>query len=341
MPTGTEFLKNIFDNCDHAVAHYVTDTLSGVMTAIGPVAHQCFVLYVMMWGFAMYRGLIQEPILDGVFRLMRVGIILYFATNLGAYSGQISDNLVALPDYLAGLMGGSGMVESSKLALDKIMTDAINLGASYWEIGSILSNPGPFFYALMIWISTLICIGYAAFLMILSKVMLALLMAIGPAFVLLLMFDGTKRFFEAWIGQAINYALVSAFAVGVIKLMFGMYLNAADGAVVPALGGDVGIQNFLSMLLMSGICFLTLMQVNGLASALGGGVAVSTLGAASWAMSKGRSMAGMARPTSLQNAAKTVQREFRAAKAGAKFATAPVAWTARKVAGRGRNTISQ
>lgn len=341
MPIGTEFLKNIFDNCDHAVAHYVTDTLTAVMAAIGPVAHQCFILYVMLWGFAMYRGLIQEPILDGAFRLMRVGIILYFATNLGAYSSQISDNLVALPDYLAGVMGGSGMVDSSKLALDKILTDSINLGASYWEMGSILSNPGPFFYALMIWISTLICVGYAAFLMILSKVMLALLMAIGPAFILLLMFEGTKRFFDAWMGQAINYALVSAFAVGVIKLLFGMYLNAADGAVAPAIGGDVGIQNFLSMLLMSGICFLALMQVNGLASALGGGVAVSTLGAVSWAMGKGRSMAGMARPTSLQKAARTAQREYRAVKAGAQTAAAPVAWAARKVAGRGRNSISQ
>lgn len=341
MAIGTEFLKNIFDNCDHAVAHYVTDTLSGVMSAVSPVAHQCFVLYVIMWGFAMYRGLIQEPILDGTFRLMRVGIILYFATNLGAYSGQISDNLIALPDYLANLMGGSGMVSSSKSALDKILSDSISLGAAYWEMGSIFSNPGPYFYSLMIWISTIICVCYAAFLLILSKVMLALLMAIGPIFILLLMFESTKRFFDAWIGQAINYALVSAFSVGIIKLMFGMYLNAADSAVAPTIGGDIGIQNFLSMLLMSGICFLTLMQVNGLASSLGGGVAVSTLGATNWVMNKGRSMAGMARPSSLQKAAGTVKREYSAVKSGAKAAVAPVAWAARKMANSRNNSISK
>lgn len=336
---ATGFLAGIFSMVDASVAHYVTDTLPTVMAAVSPVAHQCFTLYVILWGFAMYRGLISEPIMDGAFRLMKVGTILYFATNVGEFSSQISDNLIALPDYMASVFGGGGVVSSSKNTLDDIFTACLNLGSDNWQMAS-MTNLGPYFYALMIWASSLVCVGYAAFLIILSKVALALVVAFGPAAILCLMFEGTKKFFESWIGQALNYAFVSALAVGVIKLLFGIYLNTANGAVAVSGTSDAGFQNFASMLLMSVVCFLILMQVQTIASALAGGVSISTMGAVNWATDKARSMGGAMRPSSVQKAYRGVQRDIRAVKAGGQKIATPVAWAARKVAGSGRNSVA-
>jgi len=336
---ATGFLAGIFNMVDASVAHYVSDTLPTVMAAISPVAHQCLTLYVMLWGFAMYRGLIHEPIMDGAFRIMKVGIILYFATNVGEFSAQISDNLIALPDFMASIFGGGGVVSSSKDTLDNIFTACLNLGSDNWQMAS-MTNLGPYFYAVMIWASSLICVGYAAFLIILSKVALALVVAFGPAAILCLMFEGTKKFFESWIGQALNYAFVSGLSIGVIKLLFGIYLNTANGALGVSGSETAGFQNFASMLLMSVICFLILMQVQSIASALGGGISISTMDAISWASSKARSFGGASRPSSMQRAIRGMQRDARALKAGGQKLATPVAWAARKMAGSGRNSVA-
>lgn len=335
---ATGFLAGIFNMVDAAVAHYISDTLPSVMAAVSPVAHQCFTLYVILWGFAMYRGLISEPIMDGAFRLMKVGLILYFATNVGEFSSQISDNLIALPDFMASVFGDGSAVSSSKNTLDNIFTACLNLGADNWQMAS-MTKPGPYLYALMIWGSGLICLGYAAFLIILSKVALALVVAFGPAAILCLMFEGTKKFFEAWIGQVLNYAFVSGLSVGVIKLLFGIYLNTATGAMAVSGTHNAGFQNFASMLLMSVICFLILMQVQTIASALAGGVSISTMGAVNWTTNKARSLGGAMRPSSMQKAYRGVQRDIRAVREGGQKLATPVAWAARKIAGSERNSV--
>jgi type IV secretion system protein VirB6 len=188
--------------------------------------------------------------------------------------------------------------------------------------------------AMTVWASALICTGYAAFLIVLSKVALAVVVAMGPIFICCLMFEGTKKFFEAWLGQALNYALVSGLTVSVIKLLFGMYANVAAGTLTASDGAEFSFASVASLLILSVICFLILMQVQTIASALAGGVSISTMGAANWASGKAQSAAGAMRPSSMQRAARGVQRDYRAMKA-------PVAWAQRKFSGGGGNSVAK
>jgi type IV secretion system protein VirB6 len=334
------FLQNIFSTVDSATGTYISSTVSNVAAAVAPVAKQCFTLYVILWGFAMYRGLISEPIVDGAFRLMRVGIIMHFAISAGEYSGMIGNNLIALPDYLTNLIGNGGTASDSKLVLDTILSDTINVGNTLWESGSLLppdANPGAYFMAMTVWASALICTGYAAFLIVLSKVALAVVVAMGPIFICCLMFEGTKKFFEAWLGQALNYALVSGLTVSVIKLLFGMYANVAAGTLTASDGAEFSFASVASLLILSVICFLILMQVQTIASALAGGVSISTMGAVNWGIAKSSSAARGANRTANSLRPSQMQKSYERMKAGAKAdyraAAAPVAWAHRKLSG--------
>lgn len=340
MLPGYSFLQNIFETVDRAVADYIQSTAGNVVDAVAPVANQMLTLYIILWGFAMYRGVIQEPVLDAAFRLMKVAIIMNLAISVGTYSALIANNLYVLPEYLVGLFGNGGTTADSKATLDRVLSDALNASQSAYEKADIFDNPGAYLVAAIIWISAFGSVGYAAFLIILTKVMIAVLLGIGPIFVICLMFESTKKFFEAWLGLALNYALISALCIAIVKFMFGMFADAAKGALEASHTDEFGIASIASLLLMSIVSFLCLMQVQNLASSLAGGIAISTMGAVNWAAEKMKSAAGGMRPSNMQKAFRGAKQDVQAIKAGARAVAAPAVWAARKVRGN-TNSVSK
>ena len=54
----------------------------------------------------------------------------------------------------------------------------------------------------LIWCAGLLLTAYGCFLLVLGKIGLSVVLAIGPIFVLLLIFEGTKRFFRGLDGAS-------------------------------------------------------------------------------------------------------------------------------------------
>jgi type IV secretion system protein VirB6 len=182
---------------------------------------------------------------------------------------------------------------------------------------------------------------YAGFLLVLSKIALAVLLALGPLFILTSLFESTKRFFDVWIGQAVNYVFLVMLTAATIKLLFtivSMYLDAVFGTYASTGGADPNYTEIFPMLALCGIGVLVLVQMPSIASALGGGVALSTLGAARWTYAKATGTASNTlsamRPTNMRRSFNKARSDVRIAKNAARtVATMPQA-AYRKVTGR-------
>lgn len=281
------FYESIFQACDQAMRSFLSDTVSNVAAEVGPLAHQMVILYVFLWGFAAFRGLIQEYITDGIVRIVKLFLVVTLATNIGLYNELIANNMLALPDYLGSLLGGTGnLVGESKNTLDQILSDGMTAGGVFWEKGSIGLDTelGPYVMAALTWASVLIATAYAAFLLILSKFAMTVLVGLGPLVLVFMMFQSTSKFFESWLQQLINYSLVSALAVGVVKIIFTVVAGTAEATAAASTAAaaspeGIGIQTIATLVLLAAIGLLVLMQVTGVASALAGGIAISTMGA--------------------------------------------------------------
>ncbi|MGA7811689.1 type IV secretion system protein, partial [Caballeronia sp.] len=111
----------------------------------------------------------------------------------------------------------------------------------------------------------------AAAYILLAKFALGLLLALGPLFISLALFPPTRRFFENWAGQCMNYVfLVSLFAAaGAIECAFATTM--IPNATTPSW------QQIIELCLM-GIAFVIISwNLPGLASQLGGGVGISSM----------------------------------------------------------------
>lgn len=290
---------------------------------------------MILWGFAMYKGVIQEPVLDGAFRLMKVALVMELAIGAGTYSSLIASNIQALPDFLGGLFGAGGTTAASQSTLDNILSKALETGDVFWEKAGILDGDfGAYFQALIVWLFAVAACGYAAFLIVLSKIGLAVFVACGPIAMACLLFQGTNKFFEAWVGQILNFAFTSAFAIGVIKLLFGMYENTANATFTAASGADTGFLTIISMILLSVILMLVLMQVQQFASAFAGGAAVSTMGAVHALSRMGSNTARSLRPRNIAMGMRHLKQDLKYS-----GITPAARWAQRKLSGS--NNISK
>lgn len=342
-PSEYHFYEDTFAQLNSALTTYIGDVSGDVIGAISGVAYSMLMIYMMLWGWTMLRGMISEPITDGVTRIVRLAVIVGVALNLGRYGTYVSTFLWNTPDTMASIVAnGYSNPQSNVQFLDGLMSRLFDLGGAYYKASfastGMLPDLGMLSAAFLIWITAVVATAYAAFLLALSKMALAILLGIGPIFVLLLIFEGTKRFFEAWLGQALNYVFLVILAAGAIKLMMTIivqYLNAAAGGAM----ATPTIEQALPAIVMCVISALVMMQLPSIASALGGGAAISTLGAAGWAYGKATSTMAAMRPTSLKRSLNRAASDVRIAGRAAKAVGGAPLSVYRKITGGRKNTV--
>lgn len=271
---------------------YIGDNTARIANALEPAIVTLGILYVMIWGYLQMTGQIEEPFLSGVKRIAALAIILGVALRLWLYNSLIVDTFFQAPAQLAAVIVGAN---------DPVaVVDAINDSGSHsaellLQKGGILDGNFSYYLAgavvyLMIGLTAI----YTMFLLALSRIALSVLLALGPLFIALLLFDSTKRFFEAWLAQLSNYAFITILSVLVAALMMHVVGLSAERAA--ALGGGIRIADAVRVCLAAGLTFLVMRQVMPMAAGLASGLALSTFGvttaALMWAFGSSKRTAG-------------------------------------------------
>jgi type IV secretion system protein VirB6 len=194
------------------------------------------------FGWGIMTGMVQMPIMETFKKILTMSVILAIATNSGLYQEYISDWLWQSPELMANMISfssgnGSGSTGVSFTALDKLFFDYYTAGKNFWDLGmaSTIPNFGFIIIAVGVWFAGLLVSGYIAFLLIITKIGLAIFLATGQLFVMFAMFGVTRKYFEAWIGQVFNFLFVNlfAFAIG------GFILQISSTYITGMSAGDI------------------------------------------------------------------------------------------------------
>ena len=265
------------------LADYVSVNVAATAAAIEPAAVSLAVIYVMVWGFLHLRGAVEEPVLTGAVRIVRLVVVFGVGLRLWQYNAAIVDTFFEAPVQLAAALSGAA---DPVATVDTLWDRGGAVAAFLWEKGGVFNGDvGYYLAAVIVYVLMGAVCVYTLFLMALARVALAVLLAIGPLFIVLLLFDGTKRFFEAWVAQLANYAMVGVLAVLVASLL--MTVVEAYAVQTAAKGAAILTVDALDMLLVSGLVLLILRQVMPIAARLAGGVALASHGVMGAAASRG------------------------------------------------------
>ena len=256
------------------LATYIGNSTTQVAAALEPAILTFGVLYVMIWGALHLMGQIEEPFGTGIKRIIVLGIVLGVSLRLWLYNSVIVDTFFNAPGQLAAAIVGS---YDSVTVVDEIIFSGSDAATLLIQKGGILNGDFSFYLAgLAVYLIVGLTAIYTIFLLTLSRIALSVLLAIGPLFIALLLFSTTKRFFESWIAQLANYALITVLTVLVAALMMTLLRVAAEQAA--ATGGGIEIAHAVRVCMAAGLTFLVMRQVMPMAAGLASGLALSTFG---------------------------------------------------------------
>ena len=288
---ASEVFQTLFQYVEAAVTKYVTDVSASTAGAIQDFGHSLLILYVVLWGWSMMRGLVQEPVKDGVWRVVKIVGIFYLATSSSIYANYVSDFLYQWPTDFASTLQGSATSNSSQM-LDQMIDKWNALAGQAWE-KSNFANLGGYILAGIVFLATWVVTGITAIIIVTAKYGLAILLAIGPLFILACMFEPTKRWFDTWLGAVITEGLAVVMSVMAATLMFKL-LDATYTATQLDANANSGIATMsaVSALVIYGIaCIFTLIKMPALAGSIGGAVSSGSAVSLGWAYDKIRGAA--------------------------------------------------
>jgi type IV secretion system protein VirB6 len=233
--------------------------LFGAGGSLTPALTILLTLYVAFFAVNLLTGRSALRVSLMTPRMMTMGLVLTFVTSWVAYQSVVWNLAVGAPDQVAGVLLGSGG-SATHLFADRLdvlftaVTNAANSLAGEPEASAKLASPSN-----MLWMSALMLLLGTVGVLVVCRIALAALLMLGPVFIVLALFQGTRGLFEGWLKSVVGFALVPLLTVvmgsGAVVTILPMVQGLATS------GGEVSLRTSVGILVASMVYFALMFLV--------------------------------------------------------------------------------
>lgn len=219
------------------IANEVTTQTFGRLFAPGgslvPVLTILLTLYVAFFATSLLLGRSNLGVRALVPRMITLGLVLTFATSWLAYQSVVWNLAIGGPDWLATMATGADGSATTVFADKLDVVFASIQQASQGQDGDVSA----FSPAGIMWLGAMLLLLGTVGVLVTARIALAVLVALGPVFVVMALFDGTRGMFAGWLKGVAMLALTPVFAVigGSVMLEIAVpvlgALNSAPGQI--------------------------------------------------------------------------------------------------------------
>lgn len=223
-------------------------------------------LYIALLAFNLLTGRSALKMSVLTPRMMTLGLVLTFATSWVAYQSVVWNLATGAPDEIASVLVGTRGSATVAFAqqLDGFF-NAISDAATTAQAAPAAAAPNPAAIAAsasvtsptnILSVGALIMLLGTVGVLVVCRLALAALLIIGPVFIVLALFEGTRGLFEGWLKSVAMFALVP-----LLTVVMGSGALVAIGPMVAGLdqgGAAVTLRTAVSIL-VAAIIYASLM----------------------------------------------------------------------------------
>ncbi|QGY81530.1 type IV secretion system protein [Sphingorhabdus lacus] len=220
QPTGlkeqgiTAGLQYIDCNSERII-EYAFNRFFGPGGALGWALTTILTIYVALIAFRLLSGRGRLSALPP--RILGLGLILTFATSWIGYQSFVLNIALGAPEELAKILlntkGSATYMFSRQLdimfqAIAQVALQSRTAGVGPEGAAGVMSAEGD-----LLWLGALMLLLGTVGVLIVARMALALMLALGPIFIILALFSGTRGLFVGWMKAVVMLAVTPLFAV--------------------------------------------------------------------------------------------------------------------------------
>lgn len=271
-------LDSIIMNIDALTMGFVSTLYQALASELGTTFKLVSALSIILYGIGVINGWVSASASTALQLFGTIIVVYVFGTQWATFSSVFYDLLTKAPSQIAGvaLSAYDGSVAGS--SANSFLTESLDVilkTSSHLIHGTSWNAFGAKILGLILFVIGGGMVTYAGFLIILSKIAVAVLLGLAPVFICLYLIKSTRGICEGWLRQLLNFALVPLIVYTILVFVIGisnMYMLEMSDALA---GKSVTNADVFPVLLSSAISILLLRQVMGISSAIAGGVALS------------------------------------------------------------------
>lgn len=232
MPlSGDTGISGALMSVDCQIGRVVEDSfgrLFGDGGYLGTALTICLTLYIAFLAFGLITGRTRLTLTTMTPKVLAIGLVLTFVTAWPAYQTVVYNLLTRGPDEIAAALTGSNEGASAAFAkrLDVLFVHFADAATAFEQTSQAapaastapsVQTPQPIAPPIrngkssasdMLWSSGLILLLSTVGVLVLSRLILTLLLALGPLFVVFALFTQTRGLFEGWLRTSIGFAFI-------------------------------------------------------------------------------------------------------------------------------------
>ena len=252
IQTTVKFFKSLAEKIDSILIDSLSQTYQSVAKATYPIVMGVIVLWVMYYGITLITNPSRvERVQEFLWKFGKIFVIAVIAFTWGYIYQFIVDPVMnGSNEFIAKAAGA----DAEQLLLDNVgrifslVTNTTNemstatLDVSAGLIVALISFANFIMAALQI-------VAYF-FIVIESKILIAILLILAPIFLSFLMFDSTKNYFQNWV-SAILHPIITLLIMAIVMSFMGYVTQYALTSVLRDGTYEVSISNAFLALIVS------------------------------------------------------------------------------------------
>lgn len=271
-----DFFAQFFAKVNGAVMGYITAISDNVYDIMIPVISGCMGIVIIWMAMKTFMGQSNDPFEEMLAKTLWMAVVTSLAGAGGIYQRELAPVVLNLPETISlGLIGG---VATDVNLLDKITINGIN--KALIALNKFSDSPLAGFLWLVVAAAYIVCTGFmvlmgGGFIMV-SKVMVGILAALGPIFIYSLLFETSKRFFASWLNQIMYYSAITL----IFSVVYGFFMEMFD-RYTSNLSWDSSTSNMvystLGAVFMAFMAYRATKEIPRLAASISNGFFISSL----------------------------------------------------------------
>lgn len=267
----------IFAFLDEAVTKNIANTIGSLADVVSPLMGACVGLYFVFLSYKLVFDSHKDVFQEYINTTVSLAVCTFIAFNTAWFQANVVPGVLYMGDDIANTLLGTNTatgasslqsIYDSVMAQNKLIWDGLDFSFVSGEAWLNLFLTGSLIIVSFLGFLPFIAISTAYLLV--AKVMVSFLLILAPVYVMFAFFPSTRDMFKSWIGQALNYILLSV----VYPLAFNLFKQLLE---TTGMSGNITAASIMMTFIIMFALIILATQIPTFTSALTGGIGINGL----------------------------------------------------------------